>query len=240
MQGNRNQGESKHHAPISQRFDYKAFEEALFNFLASVSASTDPTISSSPPILSNAISRALLLLNRQERDLCVASEEDSELDMPLLMGAANFPARIVVFSLFPDTASQVIPTMNAIFACNKKSIAIDSVLLGSHLSSPLLQVASEVTGGFHTAVRTHSELVRLMMSTLLVDVPHRFELKMPKLALVDHRATCFCHQRFVSIGYVCSVCLAVFCQPSEQCKVCGIEFLKESLPNVLVQVLNQQ
>lgn len=231
--------ESNYHAPVSQPFDHKTFREATTRFLSSLAASTDPTDSTAPPILSQALSRAFLLLNRQERDLCVASEADSELDMPLLMGAANFPARIIVFSLSPDTPSQIVPTMNAVFACNKKSIAIDSCVLGTHLSSPLLQVAAEVTGGYHTQVQRHSELTRLMMTTLLVDAPYRNDLKMPKMALVDHRATCFCHQRFVRLGYVCSVCLAVFCEPSEACKVCGIEFLTESLPNVLVQVLNQ-
>lgn len=221
---------------ISRPFNYDKFCTAV---LAALKSSTDATVHSTQLPISVALSRAFLLLNRQEHDLCVGTEVDSELELPLLMGSSNYPARIIAFSLGTDDPSQTIASMNAIFACHKKGITIDSVQLGTHHSSPLLQVAAELTSGYHAQVQSLSELLKLIVTVLLVDSPHRNLLKMPRLATVDHRATCFCHQRFISVGYVCSVCLAVFCEPCETCKVCSVEFSKDSMPSLLAQAINQ-
>lgn len=191
--------------------------------------------------LSVALTRAFLYLNRQDNDLCAGNDEETDLELPpLLLGSSNFPARIVVFSLTEDTPSQVLPTMNAIFACHKQSITIDSVFLSkTGKYSPLLQVASELTSGYNCSISTLSELQRLMLTVLLVDAPLRLELKMPKLVHVDHRATCFCHKRSISLGYVCSVCLAVFCEPCQPCSICGVSFAEESLPSQRLVDMNE-
>ena len=40
---------------------------------------------------------------------------------------------------------------------------------------------------------------------------------------VDFRAACFCHRKVVDVGYVCSICLSIFCEPPEGaiCFTCG-------------------
>lgn len=40
---------------------------------------------------------------------------------------------------------------------------------------------------------------------------------------VDFRASCFCHRKVVDVGFVCSVCLSIFCEPPEggECLTCG-------------------
>lgn len=42
---------------------------------------------------------------------------------------------------------------------------------------------------------------------------------------VDLQASCFCHKRRVSRGWVCSVCLSIFCETRPRCPTCQAEFL---------------
>lgn len=45
----------------------------------------------------------------------------------------------------------------------------------------------------------------------------------PSADAVDFRAACFCHRNVVDTGYVCSVCLSIFCEvpPGGECLTCG-------------------
>ena len=47
--------------------------------------------------------------------------------------------------------------------------------------------------------------------------------KLPAARGVDFRASCFCHKRPVSVGFVCSVCLSIFCERRAAC-ACGADF----------------
>lgn len=46
----------------------------------------------------------------------------------------------------------------------------------------------------------------------------------PSTGSVDFRASCFCHQKLIDTGYVCSVCLSVFCAQTETCTTCDAKF----------------
>ncbi|KAJ4306994.1 RNA polymerase II transcription factor B subunit 4 [Collariella sp. IMI 366227] len=45
----------------------------------------------------------------------------------------------------------------------------------------------------------------------------------PSADAVDFRAACFCHRRVVDTGFVCSICLSIFCEvpPGGECLTCG-------------------
>ncbi|AEO61736.1 hypothetical protein MYCTH_2312237 [Thermothelomyces thermophilus ATCC 42464] len=45
----------------------------------------------------------------------------------------------------------------------------------------------------------------------------------PSADAVDFRAACFCHRNVIDTGYVCSVCLSIFCEvpPGGECLTCG-------------------
>jgi transcription initiation factor TFIIH subunit 3 len=45
----------------------------------------------------------------------------------------------------------------------------------------------------------------------------------PSADAVDFRAACFCHRNVVDTGFVCSVCLSIFCEVPEggECLTCG-------------------
>lgn len=60
-------------------------------------------------------------------------------------------------------------------------------------------------------------------------------LRTPGSDAVDFRAACFCHHQTVSVGYVCSVCLSIFCHPKKQCDTCRSLF-----PAATVERLAQQ
>lgn len=33
---------------------------------------------------------------------------------------------------------------------------------------------------------------------------------------------CFCHKKTIDMGYVCSVCLSIFCKHHKKCSTCGL------------------
>ncbi|KAL2180052.1 transcription factor Tfb4-domain-containing protein [Thermothelomyces heterothallicus CBS 202.75] len=45
----------------------------------------------------------------------------------------------------------------------------------------------------------------------------------PSADAVDFRAACFCHRNVIDTGFVCSVCLSIFCEvpPGGECLTCG-------------------
>ncbi|XP_043548590.1 general transcription factor IIH subunit 3 isoform X6 [Chiloscyllium plagiosum] len=66
----------------------------------------------------------------------------------------------------------------------------------------------------------------------LPDPEQRSQLVLPPPVHVDYRAACFCHRNLIEIGYVCSVCLSIFCNFSPICTTCETAF-RIALPPVL-------
>ena len=61
------------------------------------------------------------------------------------------------------------------------------------------------------------------MFGLIADTEAREALITPIHDTVDFRAACFCHGRVVDTGFVCSICLSIFCEAPEnsECFTCG-------------------
>lgn len=49
-------------------------------------------------------------------------------------------------------------------------------------------------------------------------------LLLPRPTVVDFRASCFCHKNSIDVGWVCSVCLSIFCEKLPVCITCGADF----------------
>lgn len=49
------------------------------------------------------------------------------------------------------------------------------------------------------------------------------QLVSPSTVSVDFRAACFCHRRVIDTGFVCSICLSIFCEVPQdaECLTCG-------------------
>nr|XP_008516742.1 PREDICTED: general transcription factor IIH subunit 3 [Equus przewalskii] len=139
-------------------------------------------------------------------------------------------SRILVIKAAEDTALQYMNFMNVIFAAQKQNILIDACVLDS--DSGLLQQACDITGGLYLKVPQMPSLLQYLLWVFLPDQDQRSQLILPPPIHVDYRAACFCHRNLIEIGYVCSVCLSIFCNFSPICTTCETAF-KISLPPVL-------
>jgi len=131
--------------------------------------------------------------------------------------------RILVIQASPDTSAQYIPIMNCIFSAQRQGILLDSVVLSSD-DSTFLQQASHLTGGIYLKPMHQNGLLQYLLSCLLADPYARKYLNLPTQSKVDYRASCFCHKRVIDIGFVCSVCLSIFCTLSPKCSTCGAKY----------------
>ncbi|KAJ1742568.1 RNA polymerase II transcription factor B subunit 4 [Coemansia sp. RSA 1290] len=134
-------------------------------------------------------------------------------------------SRILVLSAGQDSPHSYIPLMNTIFAAQKMSVLIDICKVFGQ-DSVFLQQAAEITNGNYLKVDTNSE-ASLLQTLLFICLPDQYTRSIfnaPGNDLIDFRATCFCHKRVVDIGYVCSVCLSIFCQTAPVCSTCQTKF----------------
>ena len=132
-------------------------------------------------------------------------------------------SRILIISVSgsSDSAHQYIPVMNSIFACQRLHIPIDICKLSG--DAVFLQQACDATKGVYMALSEPRGLLQYLMMAFLPDQRSRRHLVLPTRVDVDFRAACFCHRRVVDVGFVCSICLSIFCEPppDSACLTCG-------------------
>ncbi|KAN0081058.1 TFIIH subunit Tfb4/p34 [Elaphomyces granulatus] len=137
--------------------------------------------------------------------------------------SAGLRSRILIISVSSSTnsAHQYIPIMNSIFACQRLHIPIDVCKLSG--DAVFLQQASDATRGVYMSLAEPRGLLQYLMMAFLPDQRSRRHLVLPSRVDVDFRAACFCHRRVVNIGFVCSICLSIFCESPENgdCLTCG-------------------
>lgn len=137
--------------------------------------------------------------------------------------ATGLQSRILIISVSSSTGSahQYIPIMNSIFACQRLHIPIDVCKLSG--DAVFLQQASDATRGVYMSLAEPRGLLQYLMMAFLPDQRSRRHLVLPSRVDVDFRAACFCHRRVVDVGFVCSICLSIFCEPPENgdCLTCG-------------------
>ena len=204
--------------------------------------STDPASLELPPSvkLASALTLALTHTSRVSREMAPPAAADGDAaDAGRL--APGLVARILVLSTTPASAGEYIPLMNAIFAAQRLRVPIDVLTIdaaggdrdapaangssaaGPELASPFLQQAAATTGGTYLALQHPHGLLQTLLQAFLPSPPARACLVPPVRPGVDFRAACFCHRRVVDVGYVCSVCLSIFCEPPTDatCLTCG-------------------
>lgn len=132
-------------------------------------------------------------------------------------------SRILIVSVSgsSDSAHQYIPVMNSIFACQRLHIPIDVCKLSG--DAVFLQQACDATKGVYMFLEQPHGLLQYLMMAFLPDQRSRRHLVLPTREDVDFRAACFCHRKVVNVGYVCSICLSIFCgpPPGGACLTCG-------------------
>ncbi|RKF81105.1 General transcription and DNA repair factor IIH subunit tfb4 [Golovinomyces cichoracearum] len=130
-------------------------------------------------------------------------------------------SRILVVSVSGDLAHQYIPIMNITFAAQRLKVPIDICKLAG--DTVFLQQASDATKGIYMHLRSPQGFLQYLMMAFLPDLASRKHLVVPTQETIDFRAACFCHRKVVDIGFVCSVCLSIFCSPPEGavCLICS-------------------
>lgn len=131
--------------------------------------------------------------------------------------------RILILSVSPDLSTSYIPIMNAIFSAQKLKVTIDACQIYG-AETVFLQQAAHLTGGSYLHLERRDALLQYLLMTFLSPPSIRKVLAVPTQDRIDFRAACFCHKNIVDIGFVCSVCLSIFCKPVPVCSTCRTKF----------------
>ncbi|KAG7098767.1 hypothetical protein E1B28_000675 [Marasmius oreades] len=173
-----------------------------------------------PVALVGALTKALCYINRLtvEANAATTSSTDQSLEPVALPDP-----RILIVSVSPDITSSYIPVMNSIFSAQKLKVTIDACQI-SGPENVFLQQATHLTGGSFIYAERQDALLQYLIMALLSPPSVRRTIAVPTQDKIDFRATCFCHKNIVDIGFVCSVCLSIFCQPVPVCSTCRTKF----------------
>ncbi|KAK3625296.1 RNA polymerase II transcription factor B subunit 4 [Elasticomyces elasticus] len=243
-----NNGDNSTVQPPDDANKYRPFaqlEYALLTNLQTLLRTTTPaSISSSPStLLAGALTRALTYISKQSLSTGPSQTGNTSFNYsdPSSVAGGNslnpsdnvvtsrssqrLTTRILILSVSGDLSGSYIELMNTIFACQRLSIPLDILKLSG--SATFLQQAADTTGGIYLSLTTpvqRAGLLQYLMFAFLPDPAARENLVMPgETEGVDFRAACFCHKRVVDVGFVCSICLSIFCEPlgDGTCLLCG-------------------
>jgi len=192
-------------------------EEALLSSLRDLIASTTETdvATTTTTQMAGALTLALSYINKATMSYSGISTESKPAPTSLETNdtPTGLQSRILVISVSGDLAHQYIPIMNTTFAAQRLRIPIDILKLAG--DTVFLQQASDATRGIYMQLRNPQGLLQYLMMAFLPDQVARKHLITPTQEVVDFRAACFCHRKVVDVGFVCSICLSIFCSPPE-------------------------
>lgn len=218
---------------------FAAIESSILSSLQSLIAETDASDIPYTTLVAGALTTALSYINKTALSFAPAKPSSSDPNAATtntagngaaaaVAGAQQAPtlhARILVLSVSDSEPAQYIATMNAVFAASHARIPIDTLSLSPHASPTFLQQAAFITGGSYVAASLNPRgLLTYLMLGFLPDAEARAHLLQATQDRVDFRAACFCHRDVVDTGFVCSVCLSIFCEapPGDAgCLTCG-------------------
>jgi len=168
---------------------------------------------SSESLLSGALTMALAYINKLQ-----TTRSSIE----------KYSPRLLVMSATGDSAAQYMNYMNVFFTAQKLNIPVDTCMILQ--DSGLLQQGSDITGGLYIKVEQLSGLLQYLTWLFLPGPELRKMLGAPPPVRVDYRAACFCHRQLVDVGFVCSVCLSIFCRFNPVCTTCHSVFKAPGKP----------
>lgn len=185
------------------------------------------------PALVGALTKALCYVNRVSTSATTTAAQPSRSGQSPTPTSDLTDPRILILSVSPDLSTSYIPIMNAIFSAQKLKVTIDACQIYG-AETVFLQQAAHLTGGSYLLLERRDALLQYLLMTFLSPPSIRKVLAVPTQDRIDFRAACFCHKNIVDIGFVCSVCLSIFCKPVPVCSTCRTKF-----PFKTVQRLNQ-
>ncbi|MCJ1331754.1 RNA polymerase II transcription factor B subunit 4 [Thelotrema lepadinum] len=205
---------------------FATISHALTSSLQALLASTPPASLTTPTTaLAGALTLALANANKLSSLISPpfsSNPTNATMASTSASGSPSQSSRILILSASPASPSQYIPLMNTIFAAARLSIPIDVFAL-TPTSSPFLQQAASTTHGTFLSLQHPHGLLQTLLQAFLPTTPSRGYLIPATQSAVDFRAACFCHRKVVDVGFVCSICLSIFCEVPEGhvCLTCG-------------------
>ncbi|KIK67218.1 hypothetical protein GYMLUDRAFT_37291 [Collybiopsis luxurians FD-317 M1] len=172
-----------------------------------------------PTALVGALTKALCYINRLTLEFNASTANATEGLEPLTLP----DPRILILSVSPDQTASYIPVMNSIFSAQKLKVTIDACQLYGP-DTVFLQQAAHLTGGSYIYLERRDALLQYLTMAFLPPPSVRDTISVPTQDKIDFRAACFCHKNIVDVGFVCSVCLSIFCQPVPVCSTCRTKF----------------
>lgn len=169
--------------------------------LLQLSRQLDSDTGNKATLFSGAWSLALTYIHRMQR-----TEKHTEAGERGSGGLSN--QRILLITASEDAASQYVPIMNCIFSSQKAAVAVNVCNVGKSESLFFQQAAYLTKGIYFRVLDVSSGLLQQLLMLYLPDNATLKILEQPEPTSVDFCATCFCHTKIVSQGYVCPVCLA--------------------------------
>ncbi|KAF8520366.1 transcription factor Tfb4 [Hysterangium stoloniferum] len=199
---------------------FRTIDAAVIKGIAAEMETISTTDREAPCALVGALTKALCYINRIGHSLVDSA------NVPASLKASD--PRILIISVSPDLSTSYIPLMNSIFSAQKLKVTIDVCKLFGP-DTVFLQQAAHLTGGSYLYLEQKEALLQYLIMTFLPPPRLRRFIATPTQDKVDFRAACFCHKRIVDIGFVCSVCLSIFCQPVPVCSTCRTKFPMKTL-----------
>ncbi|GBM71676.1 General transcription factor IIH subunit 3 [Araneus ventricosus] len=98
----------------------------------------------------------------------------------------------------------------------------------------------DISGGMYLKIQNVSTLLQYLLWIFLPNVETRKKMILPTRVYVDYRAACFCHRNLIEIGYVCSVCLSIFCTFSPILSTCQTAFKLGPLLTIIAKKRKKQ
>ncbi|KAH7636859.1 transcription factor B4 [Dermatophagoides farinae] len=161
-------------------------------------------------------------------------------------------SRILVFSLGADHSdtysSQYMKLINCFFAAQKINVLIDacsismnreteetapvSASLEDQFAASVLQQGCDLTGGRYIRIHKVASILEHLFWCLTPSATERPQYVLPPKHEIAPPAACFCHRKLLDIGYVCSVCLSIFCQFLPYCTTCNSNLFKSNLNQI--------
>jgi len=172
-----------------------------------------------PSALVGALTKALCYINRLTLEFNAATTNATEGLEPLALP----DSRILILSVSPDQTASYIPVMNSIFSAQKLKVTIDACQIYGP-DTVFLQQAAHLTGGSYIYLERRDALLQYLTMAFLPPPSVRQTISVPTQDKIDFRAACFCHKNIIDVGFVCSVCLSIFCQPVPVCSTCRTKF----------------
>lgn len=183
-------------------------------------------------LLSGSIAQALCLINANKSDYN--------------------NSRIIIFSLgsshSDNYSSQYLKLINCFFAAQKINVVIDactitmarnseesapvSASMEDRFSASILQQGCDLTGGRYIRVHKIASLLEHLFWCLSPLGKERSQYILPPKLKISPPAACFCHRKVLEIGYVCSVCVSIFCQYLPFCSTCNSNMFKYNLKQI--------